>query len=78
MSKIRDTVLCALVAGGAAYIIYKAFECKIDTANICGCTNPSLRKKNAEYGTIPLPENVESWLYVKNPETRGSFLQHGY
>lgn len=77
MVELIEFIVGAVLIGGAAYVVVRGFggekQKKMQSGGGGGC--PCSRSKyGLNYGTIPLPENVESWLYVKNPETRGANL----
>jgi hypothetical protein len=74
MVELIELIVGAVLISGAVYVVYREFGGKRG----CPCSRSrlpwtrSFHNYRPNYGTIPLPENVESWLQVRNPEPRGS------
>ena len=67
MVELVEFIVGAVLIGGATYVVIREFGGAGVKPAGCPCSR-------SDYGTIPLPENVESWLYVRNPEPRGTNL----
>ena len=66
-----EAIFGALLFGGACFVVWRGLRRKMVYGDDDGV--------GGVYGTIPLPENPEtSWLYVKNPEPRGTSTTNLY
>ena len=72
-----EAIFGTLLIGGALYVVWREFKGGKAKEMYGPSDEPATNR--GVYGTIPLPENPESsWLYVKNPEPRGTSTTNMY